>query len=250
MELAVTKGTTRTTGASRGCCRNAKPSCSSSPSSSASSWGLSGRVGVRVLMHRDQIACRFFRSLPRAWLKKYWGRPGKKSDEHPHACSSPPHRPSSPFPLSSPPLSSHSSSVSSHYFCSLVSHLSSPALKERDREREQPGSASSQALDGQPGYFSTPGMTNSQWGPSTQLTATNTTSSSASLAPNFGQSLRHHNSSGWVFFFSSSPLKDLFLCKIAFFFHLCTLKKLFPNDGISGLRSSDITDIIVRSIIL
>lgn len=184
MELAVTKGSTQTTGASKGCRRISKTSSSSSPSSSASSWGLSGHVGVRVLMHRDLITCRFFRSLPRSWLKKYWRRLGPKSNKHPPASSS-----SSLFSLSSP------SSSSSRFLRSPVSPLSSPALKDRDREWEHSGPASySQALDGHPGFLSTPGMTISPWGPSTQPTAAHTTSSTA--ASSLGQSFRHHNSSG------------------------------------------------------
>ncbi|KAI3368754.1 hypothetical protein L3Q82_025742, partial [Scortum barcoo] len=67
------------------------------------------------------------------------------------------------------------------------------ALKDRDKEREQCGSASSQTLDGHPGFSSTPGMTISPWGPST---ATQTASSTAASAFSLGQSLRHHNSSG------------------------------------------------------
>nr|XP_046247316.1 rho guanine nucleotide exchange factor 18 isoform X2 [Scatophagus argus] len=70
------------------------------------------------------------------------------------------------------------------------------ALKDRDREREQCGPASSYALDGQPGFFITPGMTISQWGPSTQLTAAHTTSSTSALTSSLGHSHRHHNSSG------------------------------------------------------
>ncbi|XP_040896037.1 rho guanine nucleotide exchange factor 18 isoform X2 [Toxotes jaculatrix] len=70
------------------------------------------------------------------------------------------------------------------------------ALKDRDRERDQAGPASSLTLDGQPSYLSVPGMTVSQWGPNTQLTAAHTTSSTAALASSFGHSLRHHNSSG------------------------------------------------------
>ncbi|XP_044056209.1 rho guanine nucleotide exchange factor 18 isoform X2 [Siniperca chuatsi] len=70
------------------------------------------------------------------------------------------------------------------------------ALKYRDREREQSGSASSQALDGHPGFLSTPGMTINPWGPSTQPTATHTTSSTAASASSLGHSLCHHNSSG------------------------------------------------------
>lgn len=194
MELAFTKGTTQTTGASKGFSRTAKPSSSSS----ASSWGVSGRFGVRVLMHRDLITCRFFRSLPRSWLKKYWGRFGQESNKHPFASSSsssssPLSWSSSPFSLSSLRFSSCSSSVSPHSLRSPVSRLSSPALKDWDREREQCGSASSQALDGHPGFFSTPGMTISPWGPST---AAHTTSSTAASASSLGHSLRHHNSSG------------------------------------------------------
>ncbi|XP_070687927.1 rho guanine nucleotide exchange factor 18 [Pempheris klunzingeri] len=70
------------------------------------------------------------------------------------------------------------------------------ALKDRGREREQSGSAYSQALDGHPGFLSTPGMTISLRGPSTQLTATHTTSSTVAAASSLGHSLRHHNSSG------------------------------------------------------
>ncbi|KAA8589612.1 hypothetical protein FQN60_012977 [Etheostoma spectabile] len=63
------------------------------------------------------------------------------------------------------------------------------ALKDRDREREHTGPASSQALDGHPGLHSTPGMTISPWGPSTQYTSSTTASS-------LGHSLRHRNSLG------------------------------------------------------
>lgn len=209
MELAITKGTTRTTGASRGFSRIAIPSSSYSSSSSASSFGLSRRIGVRVLMHRDLITCQFSRSLSQSKLKKYWRRLGQNSNNHQPASSSistspPPHRSSSPFSLSSPSFSSHCSSISSHSLRSLVSRLSSPALKDQDREREQFDPASSQALDGHPGFFSTPGMTISHRGPNT---ATHTTSYTAALAPNLGHSLCHHNSSGWA----SMPCKlDLF----------------------------------------
>ncbi len=194
MELAVTKGATQTTGASKGFSRISKPSSSSS----ASSWSLSRRVGVQVLMHRDLITCRFFRSPPRSWLKKYWGRFGQEPNKHPLASSSlssssPLRWSSSPFSLSSLHFSSCSSSVSPHSLRSPVSHLSSPALKDRDREREQCGSASSQALDGHPGFLCTPGMTISPWGPST---SSHTTSSTAASASSLGHSLRHHNSSG------------------------------------------------------
>lgn len=188
MELAVTEDAIQTTRTSK-CFRTAKPSSpSSSPSASASMWGLSGRVGMRVLMHRDLITCRFFRSLPRSWLKKYWGQLGQKSNKRPFgSLSSSSHRWSSPFSLSS---------VRS--LSSPVSRLSSPALKDRDREWDQAGSASSQNLDGHPCFLSTPGMTIGQWGPSTQLTATHTSCSTASPASSLGHSLYHHNGSGWV----------------------------------------------------
>uniref|UniRef100_A0AAQ5Y4V5 Rho/rac guanine nucleotide exchange factor (GEF) 18b n=1 Tax=Amphiprion ocellaris TaxID=80972 RepID=A0AAQ5Y4V5_AMPOC len=68
------------------------------------------------------------------------------------------------------------------------------ALKDRDRERDQAGPAASQALDGHRGFLSAPGMTISPWGPSTQPSAAQTTSSSA--ASSLGHSLRHNNSSG------------------------------------------------------
>ncbi|XP_042372648.1 rho guanine nucleotide exchange factor 18 isoform X2 [Plectropomus leopardus] len=68
------------------------------------------------------------------------------------------------------------------------------ALKDRDREREHSGPASSQALDGHPGFLSTPGMTISTWGPSTHSTAAHTTS--FTTAYSLGHSLRHDNSSG------------------------------------------------------
>ncbi|XP_041791117.1 rho guanine nucleotide exchange factor 18 isoform X1 [Chelmon rostratus] len=70
------------------------------------------------------------------------------------------------------------------------------AVNYRDREREHLGPASSQALDGHAGFSSTPGMTISPWGPSTQPTAAYSTSSTAVLASSLGHSLRHHNSSG------------------------------------------------------
>lgn len=196
MELAVTEDAIQTTRTSK-CFRTAKPSSpSSSPSSSASMWGLSGRVGMRVLMHRDLITCRFFRSLPRSWLKKYWAPLGQKSNKRCFgSSSSSSHRwSSSPFSLSSSRFPSCSSSVRS--LSSPVSRLSSPALKDRDRERDQAGSASSQNLDGHPCFLSTPGMTIGQWGPSTQLTATHTSCYTASPASSLGHSLHHHNGSG------------------------------------------------------
>lgn len=202
MEIAVTKSTGKSAsqakGASKACSRMAKSS-SSSPSSSASSWGLSGRVGVQVLMHRDLITCRFFQSLPRSWLKKYWGQLGQESNKHrlASASSSPLRWSSSPFSLSSPRFSSRSSSVPSHCLRLPVSRLFSPALKYRDRERELSSPVSSQTLDGHPG-FPTPGMTISQWGPSTQPTAAHTTSSTLAPAFSLGHSLRYNNSSGWV----------------------------------------------------
>ncbi|TMS20847.1 Rho guanine nucleotide exchange factor 18 [Larimichthys crocea] len=69
-------------------------------------------------------------------------------------------------------------------------------LKDRDREREQLGPASSQVLDGHQGFLTTPGMTISPWGSSTQPTAAHTTSSTAASASSFGHSLHHNNSSG------------------------------------------------------
>ncbi|XP_010730724.2 rho guanine nucleotide exchange factor 18 [Larimichthys crocea] len=69
-------------------------------------------------------------------------------------------------------------------------------LKDRDREREQLGPASSQVLDGHQGFLTTPGMTISPWGSSTQPTAAHTTSSTAAPASSFGHSLHHNNSSG------------------------------------------------------
>ncbi|CAG5860905.1 unnamed protein product [Menidia menidia] len=160
--------TSQTMGSSRACSRSGKPP---PPSSSASSWGLSGRLGVRVLMHRDMITCRFFRSLPRSWLKKYWGRLGRDSKKS----SSPPLRwSSSPFSLPAP-----------HFLPSPLSPVSLPALKDRDREKDP---AASQAPDGPRGFPSGPGMTISVWGP--QLTAAHSSSSS------FGHSLHHPHSSG------------------------------------------------------
>lgn len=186
---------TKTTGAPKACSRIAKTS------SSSSSWGLSRRFGVRVLMHRDVITCRFFRSLPRSWLIKSWGRLGHESNEHLLASSSlssssPLSWSSSPFSLSSPHFSSCSSPVPSPFFRSPVSRLSSPALKDRDREREQSGT--SQFLDGYPGFPSAPGMTISPRGPSTQPTAAHNTNSTAASAHSLGHSLCHHNSSGSV----------------------------------------------------
>ena len=192
MELAVTKDATKPKGTSRGCSITAKPSSSSSPSSSTSSRGLSRRVGVRLFMHRDLITCRLFQSLPQSWKKRYWCRLRQESNSHPATSSS------SPFSRSCPPFSSCSSSASSHFHRSLFSCLSSPALKDRDRERDHLGPASFQALDGHPGFLSTPGMTISPWGPSTQPTSAHTTSSTAAPASSLSYSLRDHNSSGWA----------------------------------------------------
>lgn len=34
------------------------------------SWGLSRRLGVRVLLHRDLLTCRFLDSMPRSFLRR------------------------------------------------------------------------------------------------------------------------------------------------------------------------------------
>lgn len=162
----------------------------SSISSSGSSWVLSGRLGLRELMHRDMITCRFIRSLSRSWLKKYCGQPRQNSAKS----SSPLRWSSSPFFLSSPELSS--SSIPSHFLRSPVSRLSFPALKDRDRDKDQASTTTSYALNGHRSSPSTPGMTVGLWGPSTQQTATHNTSSTASPACSLGQKLRHHSSSG------------------------------------------------------
>lgn len=159
--------------------------------SSASSWGLSGRVGMRMLMHRDMITCRFFRSLPRSWLRKHWGRLGQDTKS---SSSAPLHRSSSPFSLSSPRLSSCSSSVSSNCIRSPVSRLYFPALKDRDREWDQAGPAASQALDGHRGSFSGPGMTISALGSSASQTALATSTSTAATS-SIGHNLHYNNSS-------------------------------------------------------
>ncbi|XP_074524304.1 rho guanine nucleotide exchange factor 18 [Halichoeres trimaculatus] len=70
------------------------------------------------------------------------------------------------------------------------------ALKDRDREQEQWGPASSQALNGHTGFLNTPGMTNSQWGSSSQPTAAHSSSSTAATSSSLGHSLHHHSSSG------------------------------------------------------
>lgn len=214
MELAVTKGTTRSK-------RIARPS-SSSPSSSTSSRGLSGRVGVRVLMHRDLITCQFFRSLPQTGLKKYWGQRERQSNKRRPPASSSSSSTSTPH-WSSSPFSSRSPSVSFQYLRLPISRLSFPVLKDRDREREQLGPASSQVLDGHQGFLTTPGMTISPWGSSTQPTAAHTTSYTAASASSFGHSLHHNNSSGWVFLpheldVFSLPLKAFFVYNNFLFF--------------------------------
>lgn len=193
MEISVTKESSQTTGASKTSSRSAKPS-SSSPS--PSSLSLSGRAGLRVLMHRDLITCRFIRSFPRSWLKKYWTRLGRESNKHRLASSSPLHWSSSPFSLSSSHFSSCSSSGPSHFLRLPVSRLFSSALKDRDRERDQPGAVSSQSLNGNLGFLSAPGMTVGQWGHNTQSTAAHTTSATVASASSLSQSLRHNSSSG------------------------------------------------------
>ncbi|MEQ2205202.1 hypothetical protein XENOCAPTIV_003852, partial [Xenoophorus captivus] len=182
MDLTVVKEAGKTVRASKGASNTAR---AFSPSFSASSWGLSGHVGMRVLMHRDMITCRFYRSLPQSWLKKYWGQFGKDSNKSSY---SPLRWSSSPFSLSSPRLSTCSSNIQPYFLRSPVSRLSFPALKDRDREKDQAGTAASQAADGHRGFPSVPGMTISSFGPSTHL--------SASFNSSFGTSLRHHSSSG------------------------------------------------------
>lgn len=185
MDVAVAKNTGKPTGASRVCPRTVK---SSSRSFSSSSCRLSGHVGVRVLMHRDMITSRFFQSLPRSWVKKYWSRLGKDTDK---SSASPLHWSSSPFSVSPPRLSSHSSSIRSRLLRSPVSRLSFPALKDRDREKDQAGTATSQALDGR--RPSVPGMTLGLCGPSTS--AAQSTSSTLVPACSAGHGLRHNSSS-------------------------------------------------------
>ncbi|KAI4890127.1 hypothetical protein NFI96_023026 [Prochilodus magdalenae] len=50
--------------------RGHRTAAKKSPHPSAS-WGLSRRVGVRVLLHRDLLTCRFLGSVPRSWLRHY-----------------------------------------------------------------------------------------------------------------------------------------------------------------------------------
>lgn len=192
MDLTGAKEAGKTVRASKGASKTAR---ASSLSFSASSWGLSGRVGVRVLMHRDMITCRFYRSLPRSWLKKYWGQLGKDSNKSP---SLPLRWSSSPFSLSSPRLSPCTSSIQSHFLRSPVSRLSFPALKDRDREKDQAGKDLAQAADGHRGFSGIPGMTVSSFGTSTQPSASLSSSFAAAPACSVGPSLRHHSSSGWV----------------------------------------------------
>lgn len=185
MALAVRKKLSQNASSSKSCSRNAKPSTSYSPSS----WG---RMGVRILMHRDLLTCRFFRSLPRSWLKKFWGR--QQSNKH-HSTSSSfssshsQHWSSSHYCISSPCCSSSSCVLSS----SPVFHFCTPAIKDRDRERE---SSSSQALDGHPSGSSVPGMTIFPRGPNASPAAAH--SSSTATASSAGHRLRHHSSSGSV----------------------------------------------------
>ncbi|XP_071399428.1 rho guanine nucleotide exchange factor 18 isoform X1 [Centroberyx affinis] len=72
-------------------------------------------------------------------------------------------------------------------------------LKERDRERDQSGLASAQAVDGPPGLSRAPGMTLTSRGPTAQPTAAHTASSTTAAqasASSLGHSLHHHSSSG------------------------------------------------------
>lgn len=114
------------------------------------SWGLSGRLGVRVLMHRDHLTCRFLQgSLPHVWLQRYWGkqrfchlssfsrlfpalRKGDKSSLAPDGPSSSPQVPgmtlSPPRPSAQPAASSSSSSSHSHTAAAYLNHNSSSGL--------------------------------------------------------------------------------------------------------------------------
>lgn len=144
-------------------------------------------------------------------------RLGQNSSSHQPSTSSLLHWWSTTFFLSSPPLSWYCATISSHFLHSLVSCLSSPVLKDQDREREQLDPTSPQALDGYPGLLSSSGMTVNHRGTSTQPTATHTTSSTAALAFNFGQSFCHHNSSGWakeLFLFRSFFVTSAFLTRL------------------------------------
>ncbi|CAB1332278.1 unnamed protein product, partial [Coregonus sp. 'balchen'] len=133
-------------------------------------WGLSGRLGVRVLMHRDHLTCRFLQgSLPRAWLQRYWG---KQRFNH---------------------LSSSSSS-SSRLF---------PALREWDQDKSSP------APDGPSGSPQVPGMTLTPRGPSAQPAASNSSSSSHSHTAGASLNLNHsHNSSSGLVLTTASHLTN------------------------------------------
>lgn len=186
MDIAAATGTGHRMGATKAFSRTVK-------APSASSWGLSGRVGVRVLMHRDMITCRFFRSLPRSWLKKYWARFGQNC---PKSSSSSLGWSSSPFSLSSPRFSARASSLPAQFFRSPVSRLSFSALKDRDREKDQAGPGASQALDGHRGFPGAPGMTVGLLGPSSQLSAVPYSCSFGSSTCSLGHSLQQHTNSG------------------------------------------------------
>ncbi|XP_038163871.1 rho guanine nucleotide exchange factor 18 [Cyprinodon tularosa] len=72
----------------------------------------------------------------------------------------------------------------------------SPNLALKDKERDQAGTAASQAADGQRGFPGTPGMTVSFFPPTSQPSASLSSSSAAAPASSVGSSLRHHSSSG------------------------------------------------------
>ncbi|KAM4575042.1 rho guanine nucleotide exchange factor 18 isoform 1-T1 [Fundulus diaphanus] len=70
------------------------------------------------------------------------------------------------------------------------------ALKDRDREKDQAGTAASQAADGPRGFAGVPGMTVSSFGPSTPPSASLSSSSTSAPACSVGPSVHHHSSSG------------------------------------------------------
>ncbi|XP_061636625.1 rho guanine nucleotide exchange factor 18 isoform X3 [Phyllopteryx taeniolatus] len=70
------------------------------------------------------------------------------------------------------------------------------ALKDRHREQEQSGTASSQTPNGHAIFLGPPGMTIIPRGPSNHLIATHNITSPGASALYLGHSLRHHSSSG------------------------------------------------------
>ena len=152
MELAVSTGAHKGKGGRGARYRGFQP---------PSSWGVSGRVGVRFLMHRNLLTCRLLGLLPRSWLQHCYGR-----GSDPHSSSS----------------------------CSLLSRLPS-ALRDRHQRPPPSLAAPPQEPDG---WQCAPGMTLTPPAPSAHSASLTNSSSDAQAFPGLSFRPSYTHSSGSV----------------------------------------------------